>query len=319
MGRRCGVPDGDGRARVQPRTAAALHSHRADRGKHRSSPPGFDRRARLAAVRAFSAAVRPQPPRGHFCGNAHSVAAPSRRGPVDVLRGGAHSVAAGTAQVGPTAVVGGGHQRRLHVIFHPAVRDRRAVVAAQPRRLGSVRPAIRRAVVCRSDRLRAGAVGAAVGGRALHRRPDRRRPVQPTVHVPEPRGGARRRAAGRHAHAPSRRTPVCGTDLQPGLGHPAFALSAGLTRLRAGQREPGGGHPVAACRAVGDDRGVSVAPRPVVVAPTAGGLRADDGVHAGVLGRALRDRHPAGLGAGRDPAAGARPPRGALAAPTLSA
>jgi hypothetical protein len=216
-------------------------------------------------------------------------------------------VVAGTPQNAATAVVGGGHQRRLHVIFRAAIRGRRSALAAQPRRLGRVCQAVRHVVVRLSRRLRPAAVGAAVGSRPLHGRRRRRRPVQPAVHVPQPRRSARRRAARRDAHQPARRPPFCGAHLHARLGHAAPTVRGGVARLRAGQREPGGGHPVAACRIVGDGRGVPVAARRGAVASAAGRLRGGDGVHVGVLGRALRHRHPAGLGAGRDRDARGRP------------
>jgi hypothetical protein len=91
-------------------------------------------------------------------------------------------------------------------------------------------------------------------------------------------------------------------------------------RPGAGQRQPGRGDPVAARRVVGGDRGVPVEPGAAALAAAAGGVSADDGVHAGLHRRALRHRYPAGLGArrggprrpgplGRDAGRAPEPPR----------
>ncbi len=196
-------------------------------------------------------------------------------------------------------VVGSDHQRHLHVVLRAAVRGRRRALAAQPHRVGGLRPAVRRTVFRRAGRLRRPAGRAAVGGRELHAGRRRRRPGQPAVHVPRGRGRSRRRAAGRDAHEPARRPPVRGADLHPRLGNAASAVGRGAARLRTGQRESGRGHSLAARRGDRDDFDVPVATGQAWVAPAAGDLPAGDGLRAGVLRRALRRRHPAGLGACR--------------------
>ena len=183
-----GLPERDRRAGVQPRTAAALHRHRADRREHRSGSQSFRGRSRLAALRAGAGAVRPQPGGGNAARRAHAVAVPARRRPLVVLRHRPDGVAAGAHQDAATAVVGSDHQQHLHVVFRPALCRRRSALAAQPKRLGGVRPPIRRAVLRRARRLRGSAGRAAVGGRPLHPGRHRRRPVRPALHVPKRRG-----------------------------------------------------------------------------------------------------------------------------------
>jgi hypothetical protein len=231
------------------------------------------------------------------------VALSARCGPVVVLRHRADGVVAGAHEDAATAVVGGDHQHRLHVVFHPAVCGRRSALAPQPRRLGGVCPAVRRAVVRRAHRLCRPACGTAVGGRPLHPRRRRRWSVQPALHVQRPRRCPRRRAAGRHAHQPARCPPLRRADLDSRLGNAASAVGRSTAQFRTGQRESGRGDSLAACRIDRVDLGVPVAPCQAVVASAAGGLPVGDGLRAGVLRRALRRRHPAGLGGSRDRAA----------------
>lgn len=127
-----GVSDTDCRFGLQPRTAAALHRHRADRGKHRPPTPGTRRGSGLAAVCACPVAVRPQPGRGGPGGRTDAVAVPARGGALAVLRHRADGVVARTPQDAETALVGSRHQRGLHVVLRPAVRGRRCAMAAQP-------------------------------------------------------------------------------------------------------------------------------------------------------------------------------------------
>jgi hypothetical protein len=216
-----------------------------------------------------------------------------------VLRHGPNRVAAGAHQDAGTAVVGSDHQRHLHVVFHPAVRRRRRAVAAQPRRLGRVRAAVRRAVVRRARRLRGDARGTAVGGGALYPGRNCRRPVYPTLHVQKRGRCSGRRTAGRDAPKPARRKPIRRADLHPRLGNAASAVRRGAAQLRAGQCESRGGHPFPARRVDRDDLDLLVAPGQTRMASTPGRLPLGDGLHAGVCRRTLRGRHSAGLGAGR--------------------
>lgn len=226
-----------------------------------------------------------------------------------VLRHPADRVVAGAHQDAATAVVGSDHQQHLHVVFHPAVCGRRTALAQQPKRLGSVCPAVRRVVIRRARCLHRPASSTALGGRPLHPGRHRRWSVQPTLHVQKPRTCAPRRAAGRHAQKPARCPPVCRADLHSRLGNAAYAVGRSTGQLRTGERESGRGDSLSTCRIDRDDLGVPVAPCQGEVAPAAGGLPIGDGLRAGVLRRALRDRHPAGLGARRDRAAGDRSPR----------
>jgi hypothetical protein len=218
-------------------------------------------------------------------------------------------VVAGAHQDAATAVVGSGYQQHLHVVFRPALRGCRRALAAQPKRLGSIRPAVRRIVIRRARRLRGPAVSAAVGCFALHPGRHCRRPVQPTLHVQEPRRCSPRRAAGRDAQKPARCPPVRRADLHSRLGNAASAVGRSAGQLRAGQRKSGRGNSLAACRLDRDDLDLPVAPGQAQVASAAGGLPVGDGLRAGVFRRALRDRHPAGLGARRDGVAGDRSSR----------
>ena len=215
-------------------------------------------------------------------------------------------VVAGAHQDAATAMVGGDHQRHLHVVFRPALCRRRGALAAQPQRLGGVCPAVRPAVVRRAGRLRCSARRAAVGSRSLHPGQRRRRPVQPAVHVQKRRGCPARRAAGQHAPKPAGCTPFHRADLHARLGNAAPAVGGSTGQLRTGQRESGRGNSLPACRIDRDDLGVPVASGQGTVASAAGGLPVGDGLRVGVLRRALRDRHPAGLGTRRDGATGAR-------------
>ena len=133
LGRRRGVSDRDGRVRVQPRTAAALHCDGSAGGQHRPGPPDALRRPRLAAVRVGARRLRPQQGSGHLDRAAHDVALAGRRRPVAVLRHDADGVVAGASEAALAAMVGSRHQLRLHVVLHPAVRGRCRAVAARPR------------------------------------------------------------------------------------------------------------------------------------------------------------------------------------------
>ncbi len=176
-------------------------------------------------------------------------------------------------------------------------------------RLGGICPTVRRVVVRRARRLRRPAGSTAVGGRALHRGRHRQRPVQPACACSKPRRRSRRRAAGRDAHEPARRPSLRGADLHPRLGDAASAVGRSAGQLRTGQRESGRGDSLAARRGDRDDLDLPVAPGQARVASAAGGLPVGDGLRAGVLRRALRRRHPAGLGARRERVADVRPPR----------
>ena len=202
-------------------------------------------------------------------------------------------------------MVGSRHQRHLHVVLRAAVCGRRSAVAARPNRVGGLRAAVRRTVFRRTGHLRRPAGRAAMGGRELHAGRRRRRPGQPAVHVPRPRGCSRRRAARRDAYEPARRSSVRGTDLHPRLGNAASAVGRGAARLRAGQRQSGRGDSLAARRGDRDDFDVPVATSQAWLAPAAGRLSAGDGVRAGVLRRALRRRHSDGLGPRRGGVGGA--------------
>jgi hypothetical protein len=226
-----------------------------------------------------------------------------------VLRDRPDGVVAGAYQDAATALVGSVHQRHLHVLFRAALCRRRSALAAQPQRLGGVCPTVRRVVFRRARRLHRSAGRTAVGRSPLHPGRHRRRPVQPALHVQKSRRCPRRRAAGRHAQKPGRRSPLRGADLDSRLGNAASAIGRSTAQLGTGQRESGRGDSLAACRSDRDDLGVPVAPRQAHVAAAAGGLPVGDGIRAGVLGRALRDRHPAGLGARRDRVGGVRSSR----------
>ncbi len=202
-----GLPHPDRRARVQSRTAAALHRHRAHRRQYRSRPPGVRGRVRLAPVRACVGGVRPQPGGSSAARGAHALAFSARGGPMVVLRDRPDGVVAGAHQDAATAAVGSAHQRHLHVVFRPALCGRRSALAAQPKRLGGVCPTVRRVIFRRARRLHRSAGRTAVGRGPLHPGRHRRRPVQPAVHVQKPRRCPPRRAAGRHAHKPARRPP----------------------------------------------------------------------------------------------------------------
>jgi hypothetical protein len=206
-------------------------------------------------------------------------------------------------------VVGSHHQRHLHVVLRAAIRGRRGPLAAQPNRVGGLRPALRRTVFRRARRVRRPTGRTAVGGRKLHAGRRRRRPGQPAVHVPRGRGCSRRWAAGRDAHEPARRSSVRGADLHPRLGNAASAVGRGVARLRTGQRQPGGGDSLAARRGDRDDFDVPVATSQAWLAPAAGRLSAGDGVRAGVLRRALRRRHSDRLGPCRGGVGGDGPSR----------
>jgi hypothetical protein len=221
-----------------------------------------------------------------------------------VLRHCSDGVVAGADQDAATAVVGSDHQRHLHVVFRPALCRRRSALAAQPKRLGGVCPAVRRVVFRRARRLHRAAGSTAVGSSPLHPSQHRQWPVHPTLHVQKPRTRPARRAAGRHAPTPARCPPVCRADLDSRLGNAASAVGRSTGQLRAGQREPGRGDSLSAFRSDRDDLDIPVASCQGDVASAAGRLPAGDGLRAGVLRRALRDRHPAGLGARRDRVAG---------------
>ena len=223
-----------------------------------------------------------------------------------VLRHRPDRVVAGAHQDAATAVVGGDHQRRLHVVFHPALCGRRSAVAAQPERLGSVCPAVRDVVLRRTCRLHRSAGSTAVGSRPLYTGRHRRWPVQPALHVQNSRTRPSRRAAGPDAQKPARCAPVRRADLDSRLGNAASAIGRRTGQLRTGQRESGRGDSLVACRTDRDDLGVPVATPQAQVAPAAGGLPVGNGLRARVLRRALRDRHPAGLGARCDGVAGLR-------------
>jgi hypothetical protein len=218
---------------------------------------------------------------------------------VVVLRHSADGLAAGAHQDGAATVVGSHHQQHLHVIFCLALCGRRCALAVQPDRMGGVRPPVCRAVFCRACRVRGDTGRAALGGSELHTGRRRRWAVQPAVHVPRPRGCSRRRTAGRDAHEPARCPPVRGADLHPRLGNAASAVGRSAARLRTSQREPGRRDPIPTRRGDGDDLDVPVATGQARLASTAGGLPIGDGLRPGVLGGALRRRHPAGLGARR--------------------
>jgi hypothetical protein len=202
------LPDRDRGARLQSRTIAALHRHRAHRREHRPRPQSIRRRLRLAAVRAFSAALRPQPRSDSAGRSAHAVEISGRRGPVVVLWDHPNGVVAGAHQDGATAVVGSDYQQHLHVIFYPALRGRRGALAAQPERLGSVCPAVRPVVLRRAHRLRRAAGGAAVGSRSLHSGRHCWWPVQSALYVQKSRGCPRRWLAGSDAPQPAGCPPV---------------------------------------------------------------------------------------------------------------
>jgi hypothetical protein len=314
VGSCCAVPERHRRARVRPRTAAAVHRHRADRREHRPWAQGRLGGARLAALRARAAVVRPQPRGGNPARSAHTLAIPARRGPVVVLRHCPDGVVAGALENAATAVVGSDYQQRLHVIFHRALRGRRCALAAQPKRLGGLRPAVRRAVIRRARRLRRPA-GSALGGRTMHPRRRCRWPVRPALHVPKPCGSSRRRTARGDAHQSARRSPVHRADIHSRLGNDESAVGRSAGQLRTGQRESGRGGSLTARRADRNDLDFSVAAGQARLAPTAGGVPAGDGVRAGVLRRALRLRHPVGLGAGCDGDRGVRPVRHAALSP----
>src|SRR4051794_25140525 len=91
-----------------------------------------------------------------------------------------------------------------------------------------------------------------------------------------------------------------GADRRPRLGQAESALRHRAHRPGAVQRQPRRGHSVTTCGDDGGGGGVPLAPRVSRVAAGAGGLRTRHGVHAGLYRRALRRRHPAGLGVRRD-------------------
>ena len=309
MGRGRDLPLRDGRTRLQSRTPAALHRHRPGRRQHRARAQGVRGGARLAAVRSGISALRPQPGRGRRTRRPDAVAIPAHRRPVDVLRHGPDGVAAGAHQAGAATAVGSADQQHLHVVLRVAVRGRRGALAAQPHRVGGVRPPVHGFVVRRARGVRAAARRAAVGRSELHSCRRRRWSGQPAVHVPRPRGRSRRRTARRDAHEPAGRPPVRGAHLHPRLGDAASPVGRRAARLRAGQREPGGGDSLAARGGDRDDLDLPVAPGQARLASAVGGLPVGDGFRAGVLRRALRRRHPAGLGAGRRGLGGDEPRR----------
>jgi hypothetical protein len=203
--------------------------------------------------------------------------------------------------------VGSDHQQHLHVVFHPAVRGRGGALAVQPDRLGGIRPSVRCAVVRGGRRLRGPARGPAVGRGALHSGRHRQRPVEPAVHVPKRCRCSRRRTAGRDADESAGCSPIRGADFHARLGDAASAVGRRAGQLGTGQRESGRGDSLAARRVDRDDFDLPVAAGQAWVASAAGGLPVGDGLRAGVLRRALRRRHPAGLGARRGGVSAARP------------
>jgi hypothetical protein len=217
------------------------------------------------------------------------VAIPAQCGPVVVLRDRPDGVVAGAHQDAATAVVGSDHQQHLHVFFHLALRGRRSALAAQPERLGSVCPALRRVVFRRAHRLRCSAGGAAVGRSSLHPGRRRRRPVQSALHVQKSRRCPRRWVAGTDAQKSAGRPPLRRANLHSRLWNAASAVGWCAGQLATVQRESGRGDSVSACRIDRDDRGVFVAPCQGEVAAAVGGLSIGDGFRAGVLRRALRD------------------------------
>jgi hypothetical protein len=297
----CGgdLPIRDRRVGVRPRTPVGLHRHWTDRREHRPRAQSVRGAARLAAIRPRAGALRPQPRCGRHAWRLDPLAIPARCGSLVVLRHSADGLAAGAHQDGAATLVGNHHQQHLHVIFRLALCGRRCALAVQPDRVGGVRPPVRRAVFRRARGVRDGAGSAAVGGRELHTGRCRRWAVQPAVHVPRPRGCSRRRTAGRDAHEPARCAPIRGADLHPRLGDAASAVGRSAARLRTSQREPGRRHSIATRRGDGDDLDVPVATGQARLAPAAGGLPLGDGLRPGVRRRALRRRHPAGLGARR--------------------
>jgi hypothetical protein len=120
---------------------------------------------------------------------------------------------------------------------------------------------------------------------------------------PAPGGGLLGPMTTVHAGQRLRRTGVL-----PRFRDPAPRGGARAARRGSGQRQPGDGHPVAACGTVGDDRGLPVGAGGALAASRPGRLRAGHGVRAGLLGRALRGRHPGGLGAGGSRRRGDPPP-----------
>jgi hypothetical protein len=232
------------------------------------------------------------------------VAFPAAGGPVVVLRDRPDRVVAGAHQDAASAVVGSDHQRHLHVVFRPALCGRGSALVVQPKPLGRVCPTVRRVVLRRARCLHRAAGSTAVGSRPLHVGRRRRWPVQPALHVQKPRTRPTRRAAGRHAQKPARCPSVCGADLHSWLGNAAPAIGGSSGQLRTGQRESGRSDSLASCRGDGDDLGLSVAAGKGEVASVAGDLPVGNGLRAGVLRRALRSRHPLGLGAGIDRGAG---------------
>ncbi len=94
-------------------------------------------------------------------------------------------------------------------------------------------------------------------------------------------------------------SPIRRANLHPRMGHAASPVGRGAAGLRTGQRQPGRGDSFAARRGDRDDFDLPVATGQARVASAAGGLSVGDGLRAGVLRRALRRRHPAGLGACR--------------------
>lgn len=226
------------------------------------------------------------------------MAFPAAGRPVVVLRHRPDRVVAGAHQDAASAVVGSDHQRDLHVVFRPALCSRRGALATQPQRLGRVCPTVRGVVLRGAGCLHRVAGGAAVGGRPLHAGRRCRWPVQSALHVRQPRSRPGWRAAGRHAPQPARCQPLRRADIDSWLGNIALAIGGSTGQLRPGQRESGRRDPLASCRSDGDDVGLSVAAGKGEVATAAGGLPVGDGLRAGVLRRALRRRHPVGLGAG---------------------
>ena len=84
-----------------------------------------------------------------------------------------------------------------------------------------------------------------------------------------------------------------------GWGKLEPAVRQRADRPGAGQRQPGGGDPVAARGSDAGGGGVPVEPRSRDVAAAARGVRPRDGVHARVHRGALRRRHPSRMGACR--------------------
>ena len=246
--------------RVQPRVVAALHLHRTAGGQHRSGPPHALCHPGLAAVRVGARRLRPQQGSGEDDRAADDVALAGRRADRWMFFG-----------TIPTVWL----QERLKL---PSRRGGRSSSAPFTCRSSSFRTssprccgcaiadewkafarAVRRAVLRGADHLCAAARRAAMGRRSLHRRRCRtavRRTRGACSALPA--GSPTADCSARYADHPGRRQRLGRADRRSGLGQAEPPFGECADRPGPGERQPGGGDPLAARRPDRCGRGVPV-------------------------------------------------------------